>query len=366
MSQSLVHSLQVLPGMSLARLMGLTGAVLAVHLLLLGAPSLDFDSHQASSTGRALNTRTIAPPSPTLVPPAPVARRAAPAPKPRARSTKPRLPAQPIAEPVPAAAPGGTAVAEPPPELSVLGPTPTEPVATVEPSPEPALEGAAERPPRDDGPSARIYKFPLSARLSYDIEADRFPYTASAEMVWQHDGKNYQASMAIRKLVTVRSQTSVGSIGADGLMPTRFADKSRGEVAAHFDREGGKVTFSANTPEAALLTATQDQLSLPLQLAAMVAGEPEKFGQGTTITIQVVGPRHASLWLLTVEGTQMLTLPIGEVTTLKLQRNPRQPYDQKVELWLAPDHGYLPARIRLTDANGAFLDQKLQSIEGLH
>ena len=172
--------------------------------------------------------------------------------------------------------------------------------------------------------------------------------------------------MTIRKLVTVRSQTSVGSIGADGLMPTRFADRSRNEVAAHFDRNGGKVTFSANTPEAELLTAAQDQLSLPLQLAAMVAAEPEKFGRGTTITIQVVGPRQASLWLLTVEGPETLALPIGELETLKLQRNPRQPYDQKVELWLAPSHGYLPARIRLTDPNGAYLDQKLQSIEGLY
>ena len=365
MSQSLVHSVQALPGMSLARLLGLTGAVLTVHLLLLGAPRLHFDS-KAPIMGRALSTRTIVLPSPTLVPPASVAPRAATAPKLRASPAKPRPPSQPSAEPVPAVELGGTTVATPPPELSVLGPTAAEPVATAEPLPEPALEVPAERPPRDDGLSARVYKFPASARLSYDIEADRFPYTASAELDWQHDGKNYRASMAIRKLVTVRSQSSEGGIGADGLMPNRFADKSRNEVAAHFDRDGGKVSFSANTPDAALLTATQDQLSLPLQLAAMVAGEPEKFGRGTTITIQVVGPRQASLWLLTVEGPETLTLPIGELATLKLQRNPRQPYDQKVELWLAPDHGYLPARIRLTDPNGAYLDQKLQSIGGLH
>lgn len=351
--------------MSLGRLLVLTGAVLAAHLLLLNAPSLDFAS-KAPAMGRALSTRTIVIPSPTLAPPTPAAPRAATAPKRQASPAKPRMPSQPSAALVPAAELDGTTVAAPPPELSVLGPTPAEPVATAEPSPEPALEVTAKRPPRDDGLSARVYTFPASARLSYDIEADRFPYTASAEMVWQHDGKNYQASMAIRKLVTVRSQTSVGSISADGLMPTRFADKSRSEVAAHFDRDGGKVTFSANTPEAALLTATQDQLSLPLQLAAMVAGEPEKFGRGTTITIQVVGPRQASLWLLTVEGPETLTLPIGELATLKLQRNPRQPHDQKIELWLAPSHGYLPARIRLTEPNGAFLDQKLQSVEGLN
>ena len=362
MSQSLVHSLQALPGMSLARLLLLTGAVLAVHLLLLGAPRLHFDS-RAPAMGRVLSTRTIVRPGPSPASLAPPTPRAAAGPERRATPARPRKPAQPSTT---AAALGDTSVAAPPPELSVLGPTPTEPLAPESASPEPAEQEAVTRPPREDGVSARLYSFPASARLSYEIEADRFPYTASAALEWQHDSKSYQASMTIRKLVTVRSQTSVGSIGADGLMPTRFADRSRNEVAAHFDRNGGKVTFSANTPEAELLTAAQDQLSLPLQLAAMVAAEPEKFGRGTTITIQVVGPRQASLWLLTVEGPETLALPIGELETLKLQRNPRQPYDQKVELWLAPSHGYLPARIRLTDPNGAYLDQKLQSIEGLY
>ena len=98
----------------------------------------------------------------------------------------------------------------------------------------------------------------------------------------------------------------------------------------------------------------------------MVAGEPEKYGRGTTITVQVVGPREASLWLLTVEGPETLVLPIGEVATLKLQRNPRQPYDQKVELWLAPRYGYLPARIRITKPDGEFLEQKLLLVDGLN
>jgi len=359
MSQSLVHPKQAVPGMSLGSLLVLTSAVLATHLLVLSAADLDFAARAPAST-RALNTRTIVIPSPTLTPPSPAAPHAATAPKRRASPAKPRPPA-----PAPPAGTGDATVVAPPPESTVLGPTPAEPVATTEPVPEPTPEDTPERPPRDDGLTARVYAVPASARLSYGIEADRFPYTASAEFVWQHDGASYQASMAISKLVTVRSQTSSGSVGANGLMPTRFADKSRSEVAAHFDREGGKVTFSANTPEAALLAGTQDQLSLPLQLAAMVAGEPEKFGRGSTITIQVVGPRQASLWLLTVEGPETLSLPIGELATLKLQRNPRQPYDQKVELWLAPSHGYLPARIRLTEPNGAYLDQKLQSVERL-
>jgi hypothetical protein len=44
-------------------------------------------------------------------------------------------------------------------------------------------------------------------------------------------------------------------------------------------------------------------------------------------------------------------------------RNPRREFDQRVELWLAPALGYLPARIRITEANGDYIDQKWLSSE---
>jgi hypothetical protein len=64
------------------------------------------------------------------------------------------------------------------------------------------------------------------------------------------------------------------------------------------------------------------------------------------------------VWLFTFEESESLTLPGGEVQGIKLVRNPRKPYDQKVEVWLAPQLGYLPARIRITDANGDSVDQQ--------
>ncbi|MEI6197677.1 MAG: hypothetical protein WCS42_25465, partial [Verrucomicrobiota bacterium] len=70
-----------------------------------------------------------------------------------------------------------------------------------------------------------------------------------------------------------------------GLEPTRFGDKVRSEVAAHFDREKNKVTFSANTPDVPLLPGAQDQLSILLQLAAMLGAEPHRFPQGTTLPV---------------------------------------------------------------------------------
>ena len=153
-------------------------------------------------------------------------------------------------------------------------------------------------------------------------------------------------------------QTSHGQITPAGLAPIRFSDKFRSEVAAHFNREQGKVTFSANTPDVPLLTGAQDRLSVLVQLAAMIAGDPGHFPPATTLAIQTIGPRDADTWLFTVGNEEKLTLPGGELATLKLVRNPRQEFDQKVELWLAPALGYLPARIRITEPNGDFVDQQ--------
>ena len=50
------------------------------------------------------------------------------------------------------------------------------------------------------------------------------------------------------------------------------------------------------------------------------------------------------------------------MATLKLARQPRRDYDQKVELWYAPALGYLPVRSRITQANGDFVDQQLSEL----
>ena len=68
--------------------------------------------------------------------------------------------------------------------------------------------------------------------------------------------------------------------------------------------------------------------------------------------------READQWLFTVEGEEELQLPGGALRALKLVRNPRKEFDQKVELWLAPGMDYVPVRLRLTQANGDWLEQQ--------
>ena len=217
------------------------------------------------------------------------------------------------------------------------------------------------------GPAlAPAVKIPAPQRLEFDVSgaAKKFNYSASAELLWQHDGHNYQARQEIRVMfLGARTQTSVGTLGAGGLRPQRFGDKARSEQAAHFDYATGQVTFSANTPTASMVAGAQDRLSVFIQLGALLAAAPERYPSGTRLSLATVGARAADVWAFTVEGEEVLELPAGSFTALKLQRLPRRDhdYDQKAELWLAPSLGYLPVRIRITQANGDFADLRLSS-----
>ena len=229
--------------------------------------------------------------------------------------------------------------------------TDSAPVETPPPPPAP-------RPPREAVQSLKVHALPPPMRLSYTVQADKFPFSLNSELLWSHDSKHFEARLEFSAFGQSRLQTSRGDIAPEGLEPLRFSDKFRSEVAAHFDRQKGKVTFSANTPDAVLLAGAQDRLSILVQLAAMVASHPEAYPEATTIAIQTIGPREADTWLFTVGQMETLTLPGGEQTALKLVRNPRKEFDQRVELWLAPAMSYLPVRIRITEANGAYVDQK--------
>ena len=209
--------------------------------------------------------------------------------------------------------------------------------------------------------AVRSIVIPPPARLKYDIngEVKGFPYHVNGDLRWVQDGKTYDARMEISHfLLGSRVQTSTGQLTNFGLEPTRFGDKVSSEVAAHFDYEKNKITFSANTPDVPLLRGAQDQLSVLVQLAAMFGADPKGFPQGSTLPFQAVGPRSAESWVFTVGTTEKLQMPGGDINAIRLWRDPNGEYDAKTEIWLAPDVGFLPVRIRLTQPNGDFVDQQ--------
>lgn len=361
----------------------LTALVLALHALLLSGASAS-DRRAAASAPPVFETRTIRAPIAAKAPTAPVVsakpKRAKPA---AAAPTKARTAASPAGSAQGEQATAPPALASPPwiaPSQSELlaldasgenqaaGLAPAVPQAPAQPTEAPVRAAsipAQESLPPTTGDIAPV-KLPPSTRLGFEVtgRARGFSYNAQAELLWQHDATSYSAHQEVKVIfLGSRSQSSVGSVTERGLQPRRFGDRSRSERAAHFDFSNGRVTFSANTPAAPIEPGAQDRLSVFLQLASLLAAAPERYPTGTQIAMTTVSARAADVWTFTVEGEQKLDLPVGTMRTMQLQRLPRRDYDQKAQVWLAPELGYLPARIRITETNGDFVELNLRGHE---
>lgn len=369
----------------------LTAVVLLAHWAVLRAAPLALAAHASTDAGSswAFATRTIAEePQPkraeasatALEPAAAVVRkpRQAPLPPPSpagdvaatAQNLEPNVP--PAPEQRPQAAIETVASFETPdtaatPASDMLLAAATVPAST-KGGDAPAVSPAAKQDSATlpAAKAVRKFAFPPTTRLKYDVKGEikGFPYHVNGDLQWSQDGKTYNARMEISHfLLGTRLQTSTGNLGAHGLEPIRFGDKVRSEVAAHFDYDKNKVTFSANTPDVPMLPGAQDQLSVMLQIASMLAAEPKLFTQGGTLSFQAIGPRSAESWVFNVGVSEKLSLPGGELNALRLWRDPLGEHDPRVEVWFAPELGYLPARIRLTQPNGDVADQMWKSTQ---
>ena len=112
-----------------------------------------------------------------------------------------------------------------------------------------------------------------------------------------------------------------------------------------------------------LLPGAQDQLSIILQLGAMLGAQAQALTPGRSVSFQAVGPRASDTWTFTLGDAENLSLPGGDVRAVRLWRDPTGEHDPKVELWLAPEMAYLPVRIRLSQANGDFVEQQWRSTQ---
>ncbi len=366
---------------SFKTLAGLTAAVVVAHLLVLQGTSMTLQASDRAIT-RPFSTR--------MIEFKPVAQTSTDSGAAKIAQTAPKSPA--VKRPrIPAAV---EATSASPQTVSVITSESNAPMARIEPeelatntvaksNPEVTPAEVAQPVPPASSPVAqapaapptaapplpaplRAFTLPGSTRLKYNLTGlkDGLTYHARGELLWLHDGKTYDARLEVNLLfIASRTQTSTGSITADGLAPTRFADKFRTERAAHIDREKKRVTFSANTPDQPLLPGAQDRLSVIMQLGAMLGGEPERYPPGTIITFEIVNYRDLETWVVRVEGEELLNLPGGDLMTIKLTRAARKEFDEKVELWVAPKLGYLPVRIKITDRNNDYVDQVWRATE---
>ena len=348
--------------------------VLIAHLAIITSASGQFNIKKSVLT-TAFTTRTIELPNPTpvvektpdVVPPlkpvkpklaAVAARKAAPVaiflP---VESTAPP-PEQPIttAAPTPAAPADPTAAA---PAGSDAGLPSTEPTPTTS---APTTSDAGSPPPAFTAMNSGAHLYKVIFTKSGNSNQGK------ALVKWQQDGEKYTLAMTASMLfIDVFTWGSTGLMSAMGLQPERFSDKRyrKSEVAAHFDRVQGKIIFSANTPDAALLAGAQDRISVIWQIAGMLSADPKRYPPGNTFSLQTVSSTDAEPWLFTVNESETLNSEKGPQVAVRLTRNPRREFDQKIELWFVPALNYLPARFRFTETNGDYVDVVWQSVDNL-
>jgi Protein of unknown function (DUF3108) len=380
--------------MPLRALLALLAAVLLAHALLLsGNPTV---LSAASAPAAALNTRQIeAAPAPTAQPIAAAPTPAGPAPTAPSKKTPPPAdlkPNVPVAQQNnAAAAPEVVAKYDSIPVESPLASSVDTPTETAAQREDPALvpkldpnatvsvaitaspatgsltpAELAQREAEEAQRRALRLQFPASGELSYNaiqISGGQ-PKNGYGTLKWTTDGSDYQLRLESSALfLTLITQTSVGTLGAQGLQPERFSDKriNRSEKAAHFQRAMGKISFSGSQKTAPLQAGAQDRLSLWMQLAAMAAGSADQLLQAGQVSLQVANTEEADTWLFVVNAAEKIQVPAGQTMALHLLRTPRKEFDSRLELWLAPNLGYLPVRILQTEANGNTLELQLRS-----
>ena len=351
-------------------LWALAALVCLVHWWVLADGPWDLGLNRASP-GRppanlVFDTRRIEVPAPAPSKPAArVIQSARASVKPSAAKTS-----APAASPLPAEAPPVLAAAPalPEPAATPLPPAPAEASpGQTDTQPQAQAPAAQEETPQaaaatQSAQSPSALSIPSSVRLTYKMTglSRGLNYHANGELNWRREANRYESSMVVSAfLLGSRSMTSVGEVTADGLAPKRFGDKARNELAAHFDPDKGKITFSANRPELPWQRGAQDRLSVFFQLAGLLAGQAGAVPTGTRIALYTVGPRDAETWTFIVENMDNLNLPVGDIKALRLTREPKREFDQKIETWFAPSMSYWPVRIKITQSNGDFVDQQL-------
>lgn len=207
---------------------------------------------------------------------------------------------------------------------------------------------------------------PPAVLLEYTLR--RGSLVGRAELVWRPQAESYQLTMNSQAFgLTLIAWVSQGGFDSAGLAPTRFLDRrqSRHPRAANFQREAGRISFSGPDHVFPLVPGAQDRLSWMLQLPAILNAAGPAPAAGTRYPLFIVGARgDADVWTFVVEGPQAVDLPAGRSEgALLLVREPRRPYDTRVEVWLDPAQQHLPVRLRIVQTGSGETSEFL--LEGL-
>jgi hypothetical protein len=314
---------------------------------------------------------------PELAPPPPPPAKEAP-PRREPRRAKPRsVPAPPAQA---AARPASTA-SEPQAEheadatSSMASTSPSGAAsATVVAEAKPETPEPVQNPVPPAGKPPLSFSPPPPAELHYDVAALREGQNWHGKGLfrWETSENRYaihgEASVTLLFKITVLNVASEGLLLAHGLAPVRYSEKPfrRSLTNTHFQHEQGKISFSASQATYPYQGGEQDRISTVWQLAGIGRGNPEQFVPGENIELMVAGTRDAETWKIKVIGEEDIATEAGNRRTWHVSRTPRAgSHDQTIDIWLGPQEGWHPVKIKYTYANGDWLELSLARLQPL-
>ena len=201
---------------------------------------------------------------------------------------------------------------------------------------------------------------PRSAEVGYRASGRKgaLEFSAPSTLSWRHDGSRYETSLSFYHVKTgTQQQTAAGLLTPQGLAPFHALLRTDEDRKIRFDYGQQRALFEPSSAEAPLPAGARDELSALIQIGALLAAAPDRYPAGTAISLPIVVSDTVAQAVFAIEGLEEMTALDGRALkawrVVRIARDNQQP---TVEAWLSPALEYLPARLRVTQANGDFMD----------
>jgi len=298
--------------------------------------------------------------SPPTKPALPVANDATNRPKPpRPAPPKPQPAPRPAPQPEPETAPMQQATPIPPP---VPQPTPEEPPQEITRPPEtPAMEQIPYTFPEEE----KLPPPPRHVEISFQITrkggvagVERHRYDVAEDGSYRLQSV-IEPKGLISLVVSELTQKSEGMVTEQGLRPSSYTyqyghkeDKSR---HASFDWQARQITMDSGGKQrtAELQDGAQDMLSFMYQFMFVPPLQDTR--------LAVTNGRKFKVYDYIFYGEETIETKFGKLQAWHIGRG--NDGEDKTELWLAPEHHFLPVRVRITEKDGTVTESTVTSIK---
>lgn len=310
------------------RLLALCGLSLLLHALVIAWLDARISAPRPTIGAPPLAVRLAGPPAPA----------AAPAPAP---ASAPALASMEAPAPAPASAP-------PLPAVVLPAPVPMRPPGAAS-APTLSTPGSADAAPT---PSRYRVAMPPSATLVYEVRGAGAP-PGEATLAWESDGVRYRLALD-GILGAIESE---GGSDDAGIAPLRARYQlGTGAAVIAFDRERGAIVLESLGRSVQDTPGSQDGATVLMQLAGIGIADPDQLQD--TVDIFVGRADGAALERYQVLGMERVATALGALDALHLARAGTA----RLEIWLAPGHGWLPVQLRATAPDGTVRTQVLKEV----